>query len=162
MHNNCVLLLLFITVVPFFLSAFVYLSMCADFYCFADYELYEVWKRNLENKLINGIVCGANNTIYCLAVSLCTDSSRWRAFDPLQLWFSSYSCSLLLCIVIHCSFNFDSISFFPHLGYFVCIGTTAAAATVAAASSAATASRFLFFAWIILHVRICCCCCCCE
>lgn len=73
MHNNCLLLLLFIAVVPVFLLfcfVFIYLSMHTFSYCFAVYELYEVWKRNLENKLINGIVCGANNTIYCLELWL--------------------------------------------------------------------------------------------
>lgn len=85
----------------FFLS-----FLCAYFfYCFTDYELYEVWKRNLENKLINVIVCEANNTIYC---SMDLNSWSWWCivtFDDIRL--CSYRCFCLapfISIPFHFSF----------------------------------------------------------
>ena len=109
MHNNCLLLLLFITSL-FVCSILVHIFsfIC---HCFTDYELYEVWKRNLENKLINGIVCGANNNVYCSM-----DLNSWslmvhRYFDCCR----SYRCLLFKLRSV------DFISFFIWRVFYFCL-----------------------------------------
>lgn len=127
MHNNCLLLLLFIT------SLFVRSTLAHSFsfvrHCFTDYELYEVWKRNLENKLINGIVCGANNNVYCsmdlnswgLMVHRyfdCCRSYRCLLFQPRSVDFISFFIlRVLFCLSspldLHCHLFRDAYLHLP-------------------------------------------------
>lgn len=106
MRNNCLLLLLFITAFfPIFISPFLCSALFS--HCFTDYELYEVWKRNLENKLINGIVCGANNTVYCLM-----DLNSWLDGASLFLYLALLFLPLLLLFI-------SSVHFFFFISFFI-------------------------------------------